>query len=141
MVMSFFLRKLQLSLTPTLSQPLSYPFLQSNLIFLYHNIYNTAFSLFIYLILLLFSRTAATKYHKPGDFKTHKFILSQLWVPKTKISVSAGPHSPFLAFPTAGGSWCSLAYSPCVFSHVQPFVTPWTVAHQTPLSMEFSRQE
>ena len=26
-------------------------------------------------------------------------------------------------------------------SRVQLFVTPWTVAHQTPLSMEFSRQE
>ena len=26
-------------------------------------------------------------------------------------------------------------------SHVQLFVTPWIVAHQTPLSMEFSRQE
>ena len=26
-------------------------------------------------------------------------------------------------------------------SRVQPFVTPWTVAHQTPLSMGFSRQE
>ena len=29
----------------------------------------------------------------------------------------------------------------CVFSHVQLFVTPWTVAHQAPLFMEFSRQE
>ena len=31
----------------------------------------------------------------------------------------------------------------CVLSFfcVQLFVTPWTVAHQTPLSMEFSRQE
>ena len=29
----------------------------------------------------------------------------------------------------------------CVLSHVQFFVTPWTVAHQTPLSMEFSRQK
>ena len=28
-----------------------------------------------------------------------------------------------------------------VLSHVQLFVTPWTVAHQAPLSMEFSRQE
>ena len=31
----------------------------------------------------------------------------------------------------------------CVLSHfscVQLFVTPWTVAHQAPLSMEFSRQ-
>ena len=33
---------------------------------------------------------------------------------------------------------------PCVHaplpSHVQIFVTPWTVAHEAPLSMEFSRQ-
>ena len=27
------------------------------------------------------------------------------------------------------------------FSCVQPFVTPWTVAHQAPLSMGFSRRE
>ena len=27
------------------------------------------------------------------------------------------------------------------FSHVQLFVTPWTVARQAPLSMGFSRQE
>ena len=26
-------------------------------------------------------------------------------------------------------------------SHVRLFVTPWTVAHQAPLSMEFSKQE
>ena len=29
----------------------------------------------------------------------------------------------------------------CVLSHVQPFMTLWTVACQAPLSMEFSRQE
>ena len=29
----------------------------------------------------------------------------------------------------------------CVLSHIQLFVTPWTVAHQALLSMEFSRQE
>ena len=29
----------------------------------------------------------------------------------------------------------------CVLSHVQLCATPWTVACQTPLSMEFSRQE
>ena len=29
----------------------------------------------------------------------------------------------------------------CMFSHVQLFATPWAVAHQAPLSMEFSRQE
>ena len=27
------------------------------------------------------------------------------------------------------------------FSHVRLFVTPWTVAHQAPLSIGFSRQE
>ena len=29
----------------------------------------------------------------------------------------------------------------CLLSHIQPFVTQWTVACQAPLSMEFSRQE
>ena len=29
----------------------------------------------------------------------------------------------------------------CVLSGVQLFVTPWTVAHQAPLFMEFSRQD
>ena len=29
----------------------------------------------------------------------------------------------------------------CVLSRVQLFATPWTVAHQAPLSMEFSKQE
>ena len=29
----------------------------------------------------------------------------------------------------------------CALSHVRLFVTPWTVAHQAPLSTEFSRQE
>ena len=31
--------------------------------------------------------------------------------------------------------------SACVLSHVQLFATPWTVACQAPMSMEFSRQE
>ena len=29
----------------------------------------------------------------------------------------------------------------CVLGHIQLFERPWTVAHQAPLSMEFSRQE
>ena len=33
-------------------------------------------------------------------------------------------------------TWCNYL----VLSHAQPFVTPRTVAHQAPLSMEFSRQ-
>ena len=42
------------------------------------------------------------------------------------------------------GSLTSLVLHVCVlscFSHVRPFVTPWTVAHQVLLSMGFSRQE
>ena len=31
--------------------------------------------------------------------------------------------------------------SACILSHVQLSVTPWTVAHQVPLSLGFSRQE
>ena len=34
-----------------------------------------------------------------------------------------------------------LPYPSCVLSCVQLFVTPWTVAHQAPLSVEFSRQK
>ena len=34
-------------------------------------------------------------------------------------------------------------YTPCVksLSHVQLFVTPWTIAYQVPPSMGFSKQE
>ena len=32
-------------------------------------------------------------------------------------------------------------YELSCFSHVWPFATPWTIAHQAPLSMGFSRQE
>ena len=34
-----------------------------------------------------------------------------------------------------------LQCSVCVFNHGRLFVTPWTVAHQAPLPMEFLRQE
>ena len=34
--------------------------------------------------------------------------------------------------------WCVLV---CVLSHVQVFVTPWTIVHQDPLSMGFAKQE
>ena len=40
--------------------------------------------------------------------------------------------------------WIYMCVRACVlshFSHVQLFATLWTVAHQAPLSMEFSRQE
>ena len=36
---------------------------------------------------------------------------------------------------------CLVCVCLCVLSCLQLFVTPWTVAYQAPLSMEFSRQE
>ena len=38
-------------------------------------------------------------------------------------------------------NFSSLLLLSCRISHVQPFVTPWTVACQGPLSMGFPRQE
>ena len=37
--------------------------------------------------------------------------------------------------------WGAIAFSMCMFSCVQLFATPWSVAHQAPLSMGFFRQE
>jgi len=34
----------------------------------------------------------------------------------------------------------NVMYCECVLSHVQFFATPWSVARQAPLSMEFPRQ-
>jgi len=36
---------------------------------------------------------------------------------------------------------CVVCVCVCVFCHVQLFATPWTVAHQAPLSMGIFRQE
>ena len=37
--------------------------------------------------------------------------------------------------------YCTCACMLSLFSHVQLFATPWTVAHQAPVSMGFSRQK
>ena len=36
---------------------------------------------------------------------------------------------------------CPLMQLACMLSCIQLFATPWTIAHQAPLSLEFSRQE
>ena len=45
------------------------------------------------------------------------------------------------SFPTSGLTSNYQISEVKLLSHVQLFVTPWTVAHQVPLSMEFSKQE
>ena len=49
-----------------------------------------------------------------------------------------GSNSASTAFTPYDLSMCVCAWS---LSHVRLFATPWTVAHQAPLSMGFSRQE
>jgi len=46
-----------------------------------------------------------------------------------------------LFFLAAFNTWCVHACMLSCFSHVRLFVTVWTIAHQAPLSMGFSRQE
>ena len=45
------------------------------------------------------------------------------------------------SFPTSGLTNNYQISEVKLLSHVQLFVTPWTVAYQAPLSMEFSKQE
>ena len=66
---------------------------------------------------------------------------------KLKSCCRKAPHRQFLShLQTIGPQHCfmpsasSWGVHVCVLSRVQLFVTPWTVAHQVPLSMGFSRQ-
>ena len=71
----------------------------------------------------LFSGTKATFHRKKGTCNTGTWLLA-----------AAG---------TLRQLW-ELAQAECMLSHFRPvclFVTLWTIAHQAPLSMEFSRQE
>ena len=64
--------------------------------------------------------------HLPANTHTHRGTVTQSDLVHT------------LAKPTPISRWDPKVKS---LSHVWLFVTPWTVAHQAPLSMEFSRQE
>ena len=50
---------------------------------------------------------------------------------KDVASYSEGPQTFLVSF----------VLTCCRFSRVRLFAAPWTIAHQAPLSMEFSRQE
>ena len=78
----------------------------------------------------------------PSDFQP--FLLS----PGSPCGISSlsSSHSLFLSlsYSIYFSSFWTIPVSKCVlshFSHVQLFAILWTVAHQTPLSMGFSRQE
>ena len=61
------------------------------------------------------------------------FIISTAWRPHQEDSLSYTPCFSALLFNTV----CVLSGFSCVWL----LATPWTVAHQAPLSMQFSRQE
>ena len=84
-------------------------------------------------------------------------VDSQCWfqVYSTMIQLYTYPHthsfsySPYRLSQNSEYSFLCYKVSPCFYlmcvceslSHVRLFATPWTVAHQAPLSMGFSRQE
>ena len=71
---------------------------------------------------------------------------SVLWTSDSRFPWSAEHFFPlekdilssWATTPSTGPGWKWKCYS---LSRVWLFVTPWTVAHQAPVSMEFSRQE
>ena len=70
----------------------------------------------------------------------HTILLKAQQVRKASNTrgCSGAQHGPGLCLPRAFSYWAS---TPAMLSHVQLFAMLCTVAHQTPLSVGFSRQE
>ena len=66
---------------------------------------------------------------------SNELALCIRWPKYWSFSFSISHSNEILPMMPFHGDVCVLV------SHVQLFVTPWTVAHWAPLSMEFSRQE
>ena len=60
-------------------------------------------------------------------------------LPESQFYAKAILRSPNLQ--KGDRSWISSSIAVAVLSHVKLFAAPWTIAHQVPLSMEFSRQK
>ena len=69
-------------------------------------------------------------------------LLYLKWITKKDLLYSTGNSASYYVAAWMrgefGGECCDVLSH---FSHVRLFATPWTVAHQAPLSMGFSRQE
>ena len=77
-----------------------------------------------------------------GDIKTYPEHLSGLWENLYARPVLHPNRVCVIgALTIHSSSKYALTYSACALSCVRLFVTPWTVAHQTLLFLEFSRQE
>ena len=60
------------------------------------------------------------------------YCIPSKWGHQANVAIASSLYKP---------SWPGLLLLLCRFSHVWLFATLWTIAHQAPLSMEFSRQE
>ena len=60
------------------------------------------------------------------------------WVCSTHLESPQAPH--YWDFVDVSSRVC-VCVCVCALSHVQLFATPWTIALQAPLSMQFCRQE
>ena len=83
------------------------------------------------------------QFHQKGNRFPHRFFLSRVYNKKifTEIKVelreiiTRGTEFPRYWYAFIGLEWVKS------LSHIQLFATPWTVAHQAPWSMGFSRHE
>ena len=81
----------------------------------------------------LFNLKRSLFYRARVNFQMKDVPRSRMWVLKPSLMA--------LAFARDGLTLALPVPCACLLSCVQLFATPWTAAHQVPLSMEFSRQE
>ena len=77
--------------------------------------------------------------HRPGGWHGRTYPYQQfymVWWQEFKATGLCSFNSPCCLCRAGESSCCA-----CVLSHIRLFVTPWTIAHQVLLSVEFSRQE
>ena len=80
------------------------------------------------------------------NFQMYKLYLEKAEEPEIKVPTSVGSRRKQGNFRKTFATSSQTMLKPFtvfadVFSRGQLFVTPWTIAHQVPLSMEFSRHE
>ena len=81
--------------------------------------------------------------HQNVHFKHMQFTyIYQLYLNNGILKCFLNAHTLMQAGTYSSTSKATLPRNSCdYFSYVQLFATPWIVAHQAPLSMEFSRQK
>ena len=91
----------------------------------------------------------------PEPFLFFFLIHDQLDIRQYSMTGHSQPSGASILFPRSFNRWAKICLSTTVFTRqivnvcawaqllscIWLFVTPWTVPHQAPLSMEFSRQE